>query len=375
MTPPNWLRILSVVILCVLGVRSLSFWFSGRLAAGTSGLVDFTGIVAGAYLVGTPGLYEVGANLDIQRRLVGSEDPARVFPRWPYWAAALSPLARLPYSKAARLWRAALVAAFALFVVAFPLAPWWVSALAICWSIPAFDALGQGQDSPFLLIYLTMSILLHRANRPFAAGVALALCVAKYHFFVLTPLLILVQRRWSFLMGGLAGGGGLIAASFLVQGWSWPAEHLRNISRPEIDSLPAIMPNIRGVLDGYPMALPLEIAAAIAVAIWVGWLLKKANFEQGLMLVLIGGMLVSHHAYVHDSILLIPAFLTLGASLPECRLAAAIMLSPISTFLLSILPTPPKTGNVLFVLLLLGFLGWVSSEIGAAGGRKEQIRA
>ena len=159
------------------GAALLSWWYQGRLRAAWSGrLLDFTGLAAGAYLVGTPGLYDVSANLEVQRHLVGADDPARVFPRWPYFAVLMRPFSWLPYVSAARVWMALMVIAFAAFVALFPATPRWITALTVCWSIPAFDALGQGQDTPLLLVFLGACLLLYRAGLPFAAGVTLALC-------------------------------------------------------------------------------------------------------------------------------------------------------------------------------------------------------
>src|SRR5262249_18537328 len=160
--------------------------YGARLRAVTSGHpVDFTGILAGAYLVGTPGLYNVDANLAVQRRLAGEEDPARVFPRWPYIGTLMRPLSYIPYRDAVRIWIAIDVLAFTAFIFLFPMVPRWVTAVAVCWSIPVFDALGEAQDSPLLLVYLSVSLLLHRAGMPFAAGFALAMCAPKYHIFIL----------------------------------------------------------------------------------------------------------------------------------------------------------------------------------------------
>jgi hypothetical protein len=219
----NWRRNVAVAAVCLCGLAGLSSFYWSQLNRMPSRLVDFTNFYSGAYLVGTPKLYQVDAHLELQRELVNQEDPSRLFLRWPYWAAILKPLTWLPYESAARLWLLLLAASLVVFVFLFPVTPRWVSLLTICWSIPVFDALGQGQDSPFVLVFLAATICLFRAGRPFAAGLVLSLCTLKYHMLVLVPLLVVAQKRF--------------------------------------------MPNIRGSLHGYTGG---------------GWLLHRVSFEQRL---------------------------------------------------------------------------------------------
>jgi hypothetical protein len=193
-------------MLCGLGLAFLSFWGESRFRRSESDIIDFTSIVAGGYLVGTPGLYDGNANLELQRRLAGKTDSSRVFPRWRYYGAAIRPLAEIPYSNALRVWRYLMVGALVAFVFLFPSASRWQAALALCWSIPALDGLTHGQDSPLLLVFVALTLAAHRRGHVFVAGLLLSLCAAKYHLFVLVPVLIVAQKRWRFLAGSVCGG-------------------------------------------------------------------------------------------------------------------------------------------------------------------------
>lgn len=316
------------LLLCGVGIAFVGGLWRGRIELGRQHINDFTSILAGAYLVGTPGLYDVSTNLELQKRLVGEQDTARVFPRWPYVGLAMRPLAAVPYATALQIWHAIILACCASFVFLFPLASWQSRALAVCWSIPAADAFSQGQDGPVLLIVLSLTLRLWRNNYPLLAGVMISLCASKYHLLVLIPILIVRQKQWRFLFGGVLGGLGLIGISTLVQGPGWVAAHLANVRRPEIDSYPWIMPNFRGISGE---RFGLEITLALVLAAWLVYVTPTVSFEAGLGLVLAGGLLVSHHAYLHDCVLLIPAFLAIADFFPSLRSLMLVFLSPLPT--------------------------------------------
>lgn len=341
---------------CALGWSFLGLWYFSRMERSTTAMTDFTSILAGAYLVGTPGLYDLDANLNWQQATIGQQDRARVFPRWPYVGMAMRPLARLPYEQAVRIWQAVILTSFAAFVWLFPVGSWTARLAALSWSIPAMDALSQGQDSPLLLVVLSVAHILWRRDRWFLAGLAISLFAAKYHLLVLIPLLIFLQRRWWFLLGGIVGGGGLIGISALAQGPGWPLAHLANVRRPEIDALPQWMPNLRGVIGEH---IGIEVAAGVIVAIWIALLTRRANFELGIALTLIGGILVSHHAYLHDCLLLIPALLVIQQALPESGPLVFILLSPVTVISFYLLPA----ANEIYVASLLVLLAFVTARL------------
>jgi hypothetical protein len=89
---------------------------------------------------------------------------------------------------------------------------------------PIFSAIANGQLAPILFFLLAAAFYLHRRGYPFMAGVLLALQVTKPNltvFFVpLLGLILLVRRDWRALSGLVAGGLGLLLASWIVlPGW------------------------------------------------------------------------------------------------------------------------------------------------------------
>ena len=144
---------------------------------------------------------------------------------------------------------------------------------------------------------------------PFAAGLILSLCCIKYHLFALLPLLIAGRREWRFGSGVAGGGIVLVAVSFAVAGARWPIQYLNVISSSAIAPHEETMPNLHRLLLGVPHRAVFEVMLSLAVACLVWFIIRNSNFEYGMAAILVGGVLVSYHAYLDDCVLLIPALL------------------------------------------------------------------
>ncbi len=135
----------------------------------------------------------------------------------PFWYAVTSPLSQLEYLTAARVWLAmmigALIASLALLKycanVPNPLL------FVFCFSAPVLISLGSGQKGSLLLLILTASYGLFRANKPLASGVVFALIAFKPHLGLPIGLFMLASRQWSWVAGSLVGVLVLAVASFL----------------------------------------------------------------------------------------------------------------------------------------------------------------
>lgn len=315
-------------------------------------MVDYCGLLPGAYLLGTQHLYSVPANLEVQQRLVGQSDPARVYPRLPWVAVLYKPFTALPFGAALGGWRLAMVLAYAAFLWLFPASPRLRTLAALSWSVPAFDGLTQGQDSPLLLVWIALALRLSQGGAQLAAGLVLSLCTAKYHLFLLLPFLVVAQRRWRMAAGLTAGTASLLGASFALQGWRWPLEYLAVITRPEINALPRIMPNFHGVFSGYREGLALELVAAMLTALIVILICRRSSFEIGLAASLLGGFLISHHAYIHDAVVLLPALMIVSVSVPSLSPLALALLAPFVPFSVNAVSAGRIAMTVLVGLLL-----------------------
>jgi hypothetical protein len=241
-----------------------------------------------------------------------------VYNRPPFYAVLLWPLGKLPYRESYFVWQTLSVGALVAFILLWRIPDRKAAVLACCWSLPLILAIAHGQDLTFLLLLLAAS-LRHYRTRPFLAGFVLSLCAIKFHLFLLLPLLIIGQKRWRLLEGLAAGGAALIAVSFVAAGVGWPLHYLQ-MMRLTIDPQPQIMPNFHGLLLGVPYGWLVELLLSLATAVAVWLISRRSDFEYALAAVLVGGLLISHHAYPQDCTLLLPALLILMVRSSDWRL-------------------------------------------------------
>ena len=313
---------------------------------------DFLSYYAGARLVGTPDLYGNPERVwEVQQEAAGMASPAFQFVRPPWVAALLRPLGSLPYPKAYAVFQAVSFAALAAFLVLWP-GPRLPVALACAWSVPLSFVLAQAQDVTFLLLWVALAMRWHE-KRPWAAGAALALCSAKFHVFLLLPLLIAGQRRWRMAGGLLAGGAALAAVSFAVAGASWPARFLATITHPRIGPMETMMPTLRGMVAPWPYAVAWEVALGLVAVVAVWRVVRRGEFVAGMGAVLIGGLLVARHTYLADLTLLIPALMpALDVAKGRLRWLILALLAPL-WYLFAMAISPHNAGLPLGMLAVL----------------------
>lgn len=288
---------------------------------------DFIPLYAASKLLGTPDLYvpEVFYRTEIAVTGLYPRD-VLIFTRPPFVAALAWPLSLLPYEPAHALWFILRVLAVLGFIAIWPVR--WPdlgrlpAILAVGWSFPLSFALLNGQDSPFLLLWMAVAERFHD-RRPWVAGLALALCMAKYHLFLLLPVFLLVHRR-RLIPGFLAGCGALAGLSFAVAGLNWPRAYLALLRLPVVIADVQIMPNIHGLM------LPFtgEVALCIVVAVLAIAGILRLNASLALAVTLSASFLLSYHAYFADLTVLLPAALLLAAGIarrrsPQAATAAA----------------------------------------------------
>ena len=360
--------LLALVVVGVL-TRVVTFWRLDRHAICGA---DFPVFYAGGQLVGTADLYSPAAAQAIHKREVGCTSYASVFLRLPYFAALMWPLAKLPFWQAFALWNVATVGALVGFVWLWPAPRLW-SALACAWSLPLAWNITNGQDVAFLLLWVAIGVTLIAKNRCFLAGLVLSLCAAKFHMFLLLPLLIAGQRLWKVGHGLVIGICVLLAASFALGGWQWPVRFLAAISDRRIDPTPLLLPNLRGLVHG---ALVWEVVLASLVAVVTWYVCRCAPFDRALCAVLVGSVLVSHHLSGADGAMFLPVALTLAsqARFAWLRLLAVVPVLPTTWFVFA----QPGLGQVASVVVLVLFCGIayeVKTLASLAGGPRGAVPA
>ncbi len=315
-----------------------------------SGKNDFAPLYNGTQLLGTPYLYSAEHNYALREEHVGGTNDSLRYTRLPYHAALFWPLGQLPYLAAYAIWAALGLGALVGFVLLWTI-PSRPDAMAFtALSLPAFQSLMNGQDTPLLLLWIALAVRLYQKDREFAAGCVLALCASKYHLFALVPVLMLAQRRWGMLRGLAAGGTVLILISFAVSGWSWPMEYIATLADGRVHPEPSKMPNLHGLLREVPMSFALQMLLPGAIVVSTWYAARRASFLHGLALALSGGLLISYHAYLSDCALLLPAAMIIYAQIKNrwMQVFSAILLTPF--LYLFILAPPPASYAVQFTV-------------------------
>jgi glycosyl transferase family 87 len=343
------------------GVIVLSLWFRADASWFFAGVNDFLGIYTGARLVGSPEQFNADAYIREQVRATGWMVPAVLYTRPPAFAVVLRPLGKLEYRHAYLLWQILSLSSFAAFLMVWPFRDRALLLLAACWSFPLFSDLSQGQDIAFLLLILAIAWRLAR-HASFLAGAVLALATLKFHLFLLVPVFLIAQRRWRMLAGASLTAGVILAVCFAAAGVHWMPEYARFILQERTNPGVRIMPNLHALLEGLPHDAAWETAVAFVVAFTVMWVGRRTSFAIGLSTALVGSLLTSHHAYLFDALLLLPALLTLATEVPRVsvRLLCILLLSPLP-FL--VIPNVPLAGPVplLLIALLVALVAWAAA--------------
>ena len=297
------------------------------------GRTDFLSFYAGARLAGSPHLYSLSHISGIQREFRAA-DEIKAFIRPPFYAVLLSPLGRLPFRTAELIWQALLLAAAAGFIAIW--APRPLGVLLCCWFVPLWVSLIIGQDMPLLLLCAALGILLLRKDRPFIAGLVIAVCAAKFHLLLLLPVLIIAKRLWRFAAGFAAGAGALAILSFAVQGLDWPKRYLDVLKVNENDLISGVyMANLAGLLGRLPYS-EIWLTLSALLVVWGTWrVARRATIEFSLATALGGGLLVGVHGYIYDCAILLPLLLCLTDRIHPAKGLALSLLFGASTITLS----------------------------------------
>ncbi|RPI07844.1 MAG: DUF2029 domain-containing protein, partial [Acidobacteriales bacterium] len=221
-----------------------------------------------------------------------------------------------------------MLAAAAAFVRLWPATGWRTTLAATCWSLPVFDAFAIAQDVAALLAVIAGTLILLNRRRDFAAGLLFSLCAIKFHLFLLMPVWILARRMGRFACGLVVGGAALGVLSLAAAGPGGFRAFVHTAFSSAVNPGLAVMPNLNGLFHGNGR---LELAAAMAVAALVFLVARRSSQSWALAATLSGGLLTSHHAYVADCALLLPALLVMVSETDRAwqRYLALLLLTPV----------------------------------------------
>ena len=196
---------------------------------------------------------------------------------------------------------------------------------------PAAYALMQGQDSILLLGAYCLSYVAFRRQRELPGGFFLALGLFKFHLVLPFAFVLLLRRKWRAVFGLSLAALAEFLVSWVLVGWqqleSYPRyAWLINRRLPAGIIVPNNMPNLRGLLLGWPMFDPESLwarivlmAASLGLLIWAAkkWRTDEPpgtdSWNSGFSMAVIATFLAGYHGYNQDmSMLLLPLLLGLN---------------------------------------------------------------
>jgi len=354
----TWIAVLIVGMLCIHGVL---FWKARVLVR--QGYPDFTIFyTAGKMLRQGMGhqLYDAQVQFEVQKKFVG-QIPSRHGPlpynHPPFEALIFLPLTLLPYRQAFIAWD--LLNLAALFGVALLLrrsgrmlsgiAPWEFVIASLAF-FPVFASFLQGQDSVLLLLLCALGFRALRRDADSLAGCWFALGTFKFQLMIPLLLLMVIWNRRRVAASFAAVSILLVLVSAGLVGWQsllrYPGYVLQVAKSPTLGGVPEeLMPNLRGVLLGWPFSNSgtagtlVALFASVLVLVFAAARGRKAfqgNLNLQFSLAIVVAELTGWHTNVHDlSLLVLPlAFIAdycvdVPARDPDRKLALMLPVLPV----------------------------------------------
>jgi hypothetical protein len=321
---------------------------------------DFNCFYSAAKLVGTGHLYDWN-----RMQEVASPHAATLlhYGRLPFYAFTTKWMPALPFGLAQLIWLLLSIGALIAFAALWPVEHRADLIAMLCWSCPAGILLAIGQDSALFLFCWTIGVLCLRSDRDFAAGLVLSLCAAKPHLALCIPVFLIARGKWTAIAGAIAGIILQLTVSFAVEGPGWPAAFLHALSLPDFVQSPEKMPNLHGLTSGLPYGPVLESLAGALVLAAVWFICRRAPLARAAAAAILGGLLVGHHAYVYDCVLMLPA-LALAREPGTPRLLrhwSLALVAPVP-FVLLMMSRTAAVGQVLVTGYALVLLGWLAAR-------------
>jgi glycosyl transferase family 87 len=280
-------------------------------------------------------LYDQGVQYEAQKRCAGFSLPrqgALPYIHPPFEALIFLPVTLLPYLQAFMLWD--LLGLAGLFYVACLLRrsvgalrsiPAWEFVLGSLAFFPVFACLLQGQDSILLLLLCTLGFNALKRESHFLAGCWFALGAFKFQWVLPMVLLIAIWKMRRVATGFFAVSLVLGLVSLGLAGWQnmlfYPTYVLHVVKSPSLGGVTSnLMPNLRGLILGWPWPFSRAIGNAAVVLASVALFLSAATRGSGgskpqrlelqFSLAVIVSGLIGWHSNAHDlSLLILPLVL------------------------------------------------------------------
>jgi len=340
---------IAAALICVLGLSVNGFLMFPVLPSIVHGDNDFMGFYAGATLAGSSDLYKLDAMRAVESKC-WQKPRAIAWVRLPFYALLISPLRFVSCEKAYWIWQSICLAALVSFIYVWPARSSWRTAMACCWSLPLLNCFIMGQDVMLVMLALSLSVAVLFRGKHFTAGCIFSLCLIKYNLFLTIPLLIIRKRAWKFAYGATAGGLVLLAMSFVGGDWAWPLHYFAVLRLPTTTPHYSGLPNLHGLYYNLPHSLVIESVTACLVALGAWLAMNGKDMGCAIAATLLGGLLLSYHAFFADAVVMVPVGLLLLERTEgfTYKVVALTLLCPL-TFLPFWLPSPPFHPAIVFM--------------------------
>ncbi len=297
------------------------------------GHTDYLSFYAGGRLAFTPSLYDPPHAMAEQLRAAGVMGKGTYYTRMPWFAAAMWPLARLPYLTGQFIWEVLLLAGLLTFVVLWPRPAFPVRVAIMCYSVPALMSLRMGQDPPLLLALMAIALVLLYRGKPVIAGLILSLTLAKFHLFLPLFPAVIFARRWKFASGLFSGTAILLAINFVVSGLNWPQTYLAAITDPVVTPGVIITPSLYYAVPGTPQIRNLLVAVVGVILMALYLRIAREKVELLIAAAPVAILPLLPHAGSYDCLLLTPlALYALDRGSRSAKIAGVLLLIPVTYF-------------------------------------------
>ncbi len=292
-------------------------------ASGSAVLPDFLAYWTGGNLVAdghAAVLYDAVAQAELQRETVpGLRDGLSWFVAPPFVAVLYAPLGALPFAFAACAFTVLSLAALCLVgrmlgptVRRDRNLPVGLFVLVVAASPAVFEAIGSGQNSPFLLLLWVVALRQVRIGADATAGVLFALTAFKPHLVLLIPVWLVVRRKWRALAAFGVGGAALFAIplvflpSHALDAWRTAltsatfGQHVQVGQTWKMESVSALLTDV----TGWSRIDVVVLAAGVAgLALWLAKL--RPDPLRDLAVVATVTVCCAPHVMLYDAVLLI----------------------------------------------------------------------
>jgi hypothetical protein len=315
---------------------------------------DFSLTYVGAKLV-HDGMGHNIYDLDIQKQLRDSlfnHPVPLLFEHPPFEAFILAPLAHHSFRAAYLIWGCINASVWlALIAMLRRFLPWPRENLGyVCmWLLfaPLWIALYQGQSSILLLAFFAVTFVLLKRSKPMAAGAALGFGLIKFQFVLPLLLVLLLRKKWRFVVGFGTSASLLALLSFVGVGWGGLHDYGRLLF--SIGSNPQNVSYGSGVdmptINGFVYALfgnwlgHTELVAAVALLSLglLGWLANQwqsieassNSYDLTFAAGVAASLLCGAHMFTHDfSPMILPILLVVAdlakTSGPQAKLSTLV---------------------------------------------------